>query len=300
MSYATGRSSRPAEKLPPPVTVSPVNNTTSQAYAPGTPAVSHREAAPQRPAAPAVLLQDMAVEEDTELLPEPPQPPIIFPSSAAAVRVKEQQLAASGGASGNRRYGGDEDDDELYNLDGAADAAVAAEQQQGPGLLQRAVDVTSSAAQYAADLAAGAYAAAVGQGEGAQQTQMLKEDGGVGAAGTARIAPAGAVGQPGAVATLAPAERSVAAAATTTTTAAVLPAPSAAGKAALPVASTTMAAVKPPTTVSGAPRGCRGAACGSAVPSWRSTAATSSYCSFLPDPSLLQAAGRLITLWRSA
>ena len=309
MSYATGRSSRSADKLPPPVTGSPIN-TNSPAYAPGTPAGTRQEAAAERPAESAVQLQHRTVEEDEELLPEPPQPPIIFPSSAAAVRVKEHQLAASGGASGNWHYSSAQEEAEQGNLDDAADAAVAADQQQGPGLLQRAVDVTSSAAQYAADLAAGAYAAAVGQGEGAE-TQVPKEAGGVGEARTAAMAPAGPVGLPAAAATLAPAERS-AAAATTAVLSASAAAPSVIEKVNVPVAGPTVAAVKPGPTVSGAPgaeavsAGLLGQACAAKQDGLPVIACSGTYHSNLliyPKPSclsLLQAARRRAMSWLSA
>ncbi|EFN57550.1 hypothetical protein CHLNCDRAFT_143184 [Chlorella variabilis] len=103
--------------------------------------------------------QPAELDEREVELPPPPQLPIILPSSAAAVRVKEQQLAGAGGTGGGEDEEEEEEDGD--SLDAAADAMAAQQAEQGPGLLQRAVDATSSVAHQAAELAAGAYAAAV-------------------------------------------------------------------------------------------------------------------------------------------
>jgi hypothetical protein len=139
MTYASGRRSRPAA-------------------APAMAGKHHKQ-----PAAQAVAgrrSESGAGWEEAAPLPadadepaplQPPQPPIILPSSAAAVRVKEQQL---GGLQGMP-------EDEEEELDTVADDFTTAEQPQGPGLLQKAVEASSAAAQAAVGLAGQAYAAAV-------------------------------------------------------------------------------------------------------------------------------------------
>ncbi|PRW58761.1 DNA polymerase kappa [Chlorella sorokiniana] len=97
----------------------------------------------------------IVVVDTEEELPPPPEPPLILPSTAAAVRTKERQLAGQGVQLAPTAVGGvvqQEDWEEDADLDAAADAALE-QQQEGPGMLQRAVDAASSAA-------AGAYAAA--------------------------------------------------------------------------------------------------------------------------------------------
>lgn len=125
-----------------------------------------------------------ADDEEAEL--PPPQPPIVLPSSAAAVRVKEQQLGMQPPMAGRRVGQAAEqasDEEEEDNLDTAADAALA---EQGPGLLQRAVDAASAVAASAV-AAAGPMAEKAGElmGSGLEAVRhatMPDAEGGEGAA----------------------------------------------------------------------------------------------------------------------
>ena len=266
-SYAMGRSSRP-------------HKVAAQSVTTADPAVSDAE--PATPGTAARAAPVAAEDEAEELLP-PPEPPLILPSTAAAVRTKERQLAPTG--VGGAVHEGEEDED----LDAAADAALG-QQEQGPGLVQRAMDAASSAAAGAyaaaapvvkqavtatADLAASGLGMAAGAAEAVAEAAGPEDDDtvppgeaeGQQTAATAPVeaTPTGPMRPRDAAATLAAAEHAAAAApraapahhkaAAAVTTAAVLPAsaaaPAATGHGYFPTVGATAPAPAPEPTISG-------------------------------------------------
>lgn len=269
-----GRSSRPHKVAAQPVTTA-------------DPAVSDAE--PATPGTAARAAPVAAEDEAEELLP-PPEPPLILPSTAAAVHTKERQLAGQGlqlapTGVGGAVHEGEEDED----LDAAADAALG-QQEQGPGLVQRAMDAASSAATGAyaaaapvvkqavaatADLAASGLGMAAGAAEAVAEPAGPEDDDtvppgeaeGQQTASTAPVeaTPTGPMRPRDAAATLAAAEHAAVAApraapahhkaAAAVTTAAVLPAsaaaPAATGHGYFPTVGATAPAPAPEPTISG-------------------------------------------------
>lgn len=274
-----GRSSRAPKVAAQPVTDADV-------AASGTEPATPQTAADRTRAAP------VAAVDEAEEVPPPPEPPLILPSTAAAVRTKERQLAGQGvqlvptGVGGAVHDGEGEGDEDL---DAAADAALA-QQEQGPGLLQRAVEAASMAAAgtYAATapvvkqaVAATADLAASGLGVAAGAAEAVAEAAGpedgdtvppgeaegrqTAATAPAQATPTGPMRPRDAAATLAAAEHAAAAApraapvhhkaAAAVTTAAVLPAsaaaPAATGHGYFPTVGATAPAPVPEPTMSG-------------------------------------------------
>ena len=269
-----GRSARAAKAAPPVGTTIDYSTVGAEPHTPQTAAARQR-----------ILPAAAAAPAEEPLLP--PESPLILPSTAAAVRTKERQLGASRGIelAPTGEGGAVAEEEEEEDLEAAADAALAAgSADQGPGLLQRAVDAATSVAAGAyaaavpavkqavavtADLAASGLGAATGAAEAVAETAAPDEEEEEALRGTAGQRPAaappaaqtGPARPPDAAATLAAAERAVLSttaerrAAAAATTAAVLPAsaarPAATGQGYFPTVGATAPAPLPEPTLSG-------------------------------------------------